>query len=381
MLYLRIGMRTRILASAAVVALVAAGCSGHNGGMTAGGQSAIPQGHSNPGHSSTSPASILKHLTTQTIIGSTIDPVNGSQNPYGLTIAPSTNGSFTAGDLVVCNFNSKYNQQGSGKSIIALHPEPGSTPLHLTQNAVTLGCNALALSPSDTIWAAAMTANDNPILDATGKKLININGKPFAQPWGQVWAQPPSGSPAFYETNARTGTVVRINLGSKFTYDVIAKNFPRNRGVPGTALAPSGLAYDPTIDTLYFADGKNNTIVAISNVSSVPNGGIVAQNNGMSFTGPSAANARIVFAGPPLNGPISTALLPNGNLAVGNTLDPDGTNLILEISPAGQVLDQINVDTGPAGALFGMVATGTGSSDTKLYFNDDNQNNVQVLAP
>ena len=95
------------------------------------------------------------------------------------------------------------------------------------------------------------------------------------------------GSPAFYETNAGTGTVVRINLGSMFTYDVIATGFPVNHGKPGTALAPSGLSYDANDDTLYFADGKNNTIVAFSNVSTFPAGGIKAKDNGMMFSGPS----------------------------------------------------------------------------------------------
>ncbi len=375
----RIGTHARLVAGLAGAMLVVTGCGSHGGsGMpVAGGQSVLPQ--SRTATRNISHVSVLKRLTSQVVIGSAIDPVNGSQNPYGLTVAPSTNGKFTAGDLVVCNFNSKYNQQGSGKSIIALHPVPGSTPIHITQNATTLGCDALALSPDDTIWAASMTSNSNPLISSTGKLLFNIQGKPLSQPWGQVFAQPPSGSPAFYETNARTGTVVRINLGSKFTFDVIAKGFPRNRGVPGTALAPSGLAYDASIDTLYFADGKNNTVVAIKNVSSVPNGGIVATHNGMTFTGPNAADARVVFAGTPLNGPISTALLPNGNLVVGNTLDPDGTNLLIELSADGQVLDTINVDTGPAGAIFGIVATGTSSSDTKIYFNDDNAANVQVL--
>ncbi len=379
MLNPRTAALARIGAAAAAVVLVTAGCSAHDGMNAGGTQGAIPQAR-NPGHTSMASTSIMKHLTSQVVIGSVIDPVNGAQNPYGLTIAPSTNGKLTAGDLVVCNFNSKYNQQGSGKSIVAIHPVPGSTPIHLTQNASSLGCDAIALGPSDDIWAADMTANNNPIFDPNGKLLLNITGKPFSQPWGQVFAQPPSGPPAFYESNARTGTIVRINLGSGFTYDVIAKDFPRNRGVPGTALAPSGLAYDPTIDTLYFADGKNNTIVAISNVSSVPKGGIAAIHNGMEFTGPSAGNARIVYSGAPLNGPISTALLPNGNLVVGNTLDPDGTNLLIEVSPAGQILDTVNVDTGPAGALFGIAATGT-PSNTIIYFNDDNQGNVQALMP
>jgi hypothetical protein len=38
-------------------------------------------------------------------IGSTVDPRNGDQNPYGLAIAPTTTRLVIAGDLVVCNFN------------------------------------------------------------------------------------------------------------------------------------------------------------------------------------------------------------------------------------------------------------------------------------
>jgi hypothetical protein len=279
---------------------------------------------------------------------------------------------------VVCNFNGKNGKQGTGKSLIALHPAPGSTPEHVSSDKTLLGCDALALDARGP-WAAAMVANDNPVLSNEGKLEVNISGKPFNQPWGQIYAAPPSGPPAFYATDAGNGNVVRINLAATFTYDVVGKNFPVNHGVPGTALAPSGLAYDPNSDTLYFADGKNNTIVAFSKVSTIPNGGIKAEKNGMAFSGPSASNARVVYAGAPLNGPISTALLPDGNLIVGNTLDPDGTNLMIELTPSGQVLDTRNVDTGAAGSLFGIVATGTSDANTKIYFNDDNDNNVQVL--
>jgi len=323
--------------------------------------------------------SILKQLHKQVVIGSTVDPANGAQNPYGLTVAAVTAGKFKAGDLVVCDFNAKSNVQGTGRSIVALHPDPGSKPLHVSSDKTLLGCDALALGSDDTIWAASMVANDNPVLDVTGKLITNISGKPFAQPWGQIFAAPKKGAPAFYETNAHTGTVVRINLGSKFTYDVIATGFPVNRGKPGTALAPSGLAYDPKVDTLYFADGMNNTVVAFKNVTKIPKGGIKAGSNGMKFSGPSAKDARIVFAGAPLNGPISTALLPNGNLVAGNTLDPTGKNLLIELSAAGKVLDVRNVDKGAAGAIFGLVATGANAADAKVYFNDDNDNNVQVL--
>lgn len=380
MVNVQIGKHSRAIAGAIAAAFLAAGCSSTSTSNvpTAGAESAAKIRALAPDLASNS--SVLKTLTNQVVIGSTIDPTNGAQNPYGLTVAPSTHGMFTAGDLVVCNFNGKSNQQGSGKSIVALHPTPGSTPTHVSGSQALLGCAALALAPDDTIWAAAMAANDNPILGSGGKLLDVISGKPLVQPWGQLFATPESGAPALYETNAVTGSVVRINLGSPFTFDVIARGFPRNRGVAGTILAPSGLAYDARIDTLYLADGKSNIVVALKNVSTIPDGGIVATNHGMTFSGPYASDARVIFAGAPLNGPISTALLPNGNLVVGNTLDPNGTNLIIEISTTtGKVLATRNVDPGAAGALFGMVATGTNNANTKVYFNDDNAANVQVL--
>jgi hypothetical protein len=360
----------------AAVAL-ASGCSGY-GSSPATPQAALPQAQVREPQMSPD-ASVLKTLEKQVVVGSVVDPQNGAQNPYGLTVAPVTSGDFKKGDLVVCNFNAKSNVQGTGQSIVALHPTPGSNPAHVSSIKPLKGCDALALAGDDTIWAASMVANDNPIIDTGGGLIQNIKGKPFNQPWGQVFAAPKGGPAAFYETNAGDGSVVRINLASVFTYDVIATGFPVNHGKPGTALAPSGLAYDAGADTLYFADGDNDTIVAFKDVSSIPAGGIQAKDKGMKFAGPSAADARLVFAGKPLNGPISTALLPNGNLVVGNTLDPNGKNLLIEISATGKLLDVRNVDTGAAGALFGIVATGTNNADTKVYFNDDNDGNVQVL--
>jgi hypothetical protein len=367
------------LAPALAAMLFAAGCSaaGYNGSPGSA-QSVLPQAEQ-PDSNGAPAVSILKQLAKQVVIGSAVDPVNGAQNPYGLTIAPVSAGGLTKGDLVVCNFNAKSNVQGTGKSIVALHPVAKSKPAHISSIASLTGCDALALDAGDTIWAASMVANDNPVIDPTGKLIANISGKPFDQPWGQIFALPKSGSPVFYETNAGNGSVVRINLGSKFTYDVIATGFPVNHGKPGTAQAPSGLAYDRSIDTLYFADGENDTIVAFKDVSTIPQGGIKAMDHGMKFSGPSADDARILFAGAPLNGPISTALLPNGNLVVGNTLDPSGQNLLIEVSAGGKLLDVRNVDKGAAGAIFGIVATGTTASDAKVYFNDDNDNNVQVL--
>lgn len=368
-----------LLVTAAVsAAVLLSGCRGTGYTPSAGSQALATSQARISDSGFAADTSILKQLTKKVVIGSAVDPVNGGQNPYGLTIAPTTAGDFTKGDLVICDFNGKSNVQGTGRSVVALHPSPGSTPTHVSSIKPLKGCDAISLDVDDTIWAASMVANDNPVLDPSGKLISDIKGKPFSQPWGQILAVNDAGS-AFYETNAGTGSVVRINIGSKFTYDVIATGFPVNHGKPGTALAPSGLAYDAKIDTLYFADGQNDTIVAFKDVSKIKGGGIKAKDNGMKFSGPSASDARVVFGGKPLNGPISTALLPNGNLVVGNTLDPDGKNLLIEISSAGKLLDVRNVDKGPAGALFGIVVTGSKAGNTKVYFNDDNDNNVQVL--
>jgi hypothetical protein len=367
--------RIAVAAAAAAFAVSACNAGGHT--MLPSTQVSQPLSQAFGGDLSPD-VSLLKQLDKQVVIGSTVDPANGAQNPYGLTVAPQTAGKLTKGDLVVCNFNAKSNVQGTGKSIVALHPIAKSKPIHVSSIGSLLGCDALALDVDDTIWASVMVANDNPVIDTTGKLIANIKGKPFTQPWGQILARYKSYS-AFYETNAGDGDVIRINLGSKFTYDVIATGFPVNHGKPGTALAPSGLTYDPKIDTLYFVDGLNNAIVAFKNVSKIPKGGIKAYDHGLKFSGPSAADARIVLAGKPLNGPISMALLPTGNLVVGNTLDPTGKNLLIEVSTAGNVLDALNVDKGTAGALFGIVATGTSAADARVFFNDDNDNSVHVL--
>jgi hypothetical protein len=373
-------VRVRAFAAMPVILVLATACGGgSNPGFAppSNGQTSNAIQASRP--AAEDATSLLKTLKKQVVIGTVVDPKSGAANPYGLTVVPFTSGELTAGDLLVCNFNAKSGVQGTGKSIVAIHPKAGSKPVQVSADASLVGCNALAIGTDDYIWASAMVANDNPVLDTAGNLLTNIKGKPFSQPWGQVFAQPKNGPASYYATNAGNGAIVRINLGATFTYDVIATKLPVNHGVPGTALAPSGLSYDRNIDTLYFADGQNNTIVAFKNVTKIKAGGIVASQNGMAFSGPSAKSARVVFAGKPLNGPISTALLPNGNLIAGNTLDPDGKNILLEITPSGKVLATRNVDKGAAGALFGIVATGTNDANTKIYFNDDNANNLQVL--
>ena len=360
-----------LVSTLAVVLLVA--CSGGTGSMTP--STGAPANRNMLGASSGN-ASVLQTLTVEQTIGSTISSPVKDVNPYGLDVAKVTSADIQAGDLVVCNFNDPGNVQGTGTTIVALHPIVGATPATIVKSDDLQGCNAVAAAQDGKIWAAAFKANDNPIFTAGGMEATALKNGPWNHPFGEAFASPNT----FYVSNAGNGTLVRVSVsgGSSYQFTVIATGFPINGGKPGSILGPSGLNYEASDDRLYVVDGTNNALYAIDQISAVSANGIAV--NGSTFSGPSAANAHLVFAGAPLNGPISSAILPGGNIAVGNTLDPDGQNLIVEISRSGSVLNVKNVDTGAGGAIFGMVATGASPSSTKLYFNDDNDNTVKVLS-
>jgi hypothetical protein len=351
----------RLSASLAAAAFALAGCNGSSNSMP------VPGGA----------APVLNALTTTRTIGSTVDPVNGDQNPYGLAIAPVSSGAQTAGDLIVCNFSDAANTEGAGSSIVLLHPVVGATPTHMIANAALRGCAALVDGPGGDPWVAAYGANDNPIVSPAGTLITPLANPVWNGPWGQAFSgtSGPYGTSAFYSSNAGDGSIVRINITTGgFTFDKIATGFSVNHGQPGNILAPAGLTYQPAGDTLYIVDSNANRVVALAGVTQIPAGGVTV--GGTTFGGPSGGSARVVFAGGPLNAPISAALLPNGNLVVGNT----GDNNLFEITPQGRLVGTKLADSGAPGALFGIVATGTSNADTLIYFNDDNDNTVKVLS-
>jgi hypothetical protein len=363
------------------VAILLAACGG-GGGITSTPQ-ALPS--ATPAPSPTpNPASVLGFLKTKTTIASTVDPINGDQNPYGLAIAPAgttAGGIEQPGDLIVCNFNNSANVQGQGTTIEDIKPVAGSTPTRMTQSASLLGCDAIAIGPTGNPWLADYTADDNPIVKPTGALAVSLTNAALKAPWGQAFSGTAGAtfSSAFYESNAADGSIVRIDITSNgFVYDTIATGFSVNGGQPGNILAPAGLTYNPANDTLYIVDSNVNKVIAIKNVTQVPADGIQATDTvaATTFAGSSASSASVLYAGSPLNAPISAALLYNGALVVGNTAN----NLLVEISPSGTILDTVSVDSGAAGAIFGIAAEGTSTATTQIFFNDDNTNSVVELS-
>ncbi len=378
--------RTTPRAGDRIAIAVGAACLAACGGYGSGGNYAM-----NKPTQTTISGAILPTLATLSTIGSTLDPTEKGGNPYGLTVATATSGPITMGDLVICNFNDgATNTQGLGTTVVGLHPKAGATPYRIAQSNQLLGCSAVTSLADGSIVAAAGQANAVVLISPSGALSTPFAADTFAEPWSVIEATR-AGTEVVYVSNAQTGTIDRITIaaGAQTAFTEIASGFSTNQGVPGSISAPAGLTYDASSDTLYVVDTNANRVVGLDNVSAIGTDGVVVA--GTSFTGPSASSAKVIVAGSPLNGPISAALLVNGDLVVGNTLDPTGTNLLVEISPASGVVATMNVDKGAAGALFGIVAVpktittmgayGTTSTLTDIiYFNDDNDNTVKLLS-
>jgi hypothetical protein len=344
-------------------------------------------------------ASILSTLSKITTIGSTIDPIEKGGNPYGLAIAPATAGLITAGDLIVCNFNDgATNTQGLGTTIVGLHPTAGAMPYRIAQSASLKGCNALAILPDDSISAAAYSADENPLVTASGVVDNPFSSDSFANPWGEAYVPAAGANPAALYISNADGSIDRITLtgDSQGTFTQVVTGFCGS-GVPGAVFAPAGLTYDPSIDTLYVVDTSSNSVVAIANVSKIAAAGVVVNGQCKSvaapptptptFSGPAGASARVIAHGGPLIAPLSAALLSDGDLIVENAdvniAAGQTPNLVVEVSPVmpgGFVGQPMQLDTGAPGALFGVAATVDAHGNQIVYFNNDNNNAVMMLT-
>jgi hypothetical protein len=340
-------------------------------------------------------ASILSGLSAITTIGPTPDPAEKGGNPYGLAIAPASEGLITKGDLIVCNFNDgATNTQGAGTTITGLHPAAGAKPYSIANSASLKGCNALVLLPDDSISAAAYSANLNPLVTAGGTVNNPFASHSFAAPWGEAYVAAANGAPAaLYVSNAGDGSIERITLDGDAPADFteVIKGFCVS-GAPGAIFAPAGLTYDASVDTLYVVDTSSYSVVAFKGISTFAADAVVVAGRctgttptpALTFSGPSAASARVIASGGQFNAPLSAALLSDGDLLVANAdiNNPATPNLVFEISPAiGFVGAPLQLDTsGTAGALFGLAATVDGQGRDVVFFNDDNTNTVNMLS-
>lgn len=331
--------------------------------------------------------SILKKFKKDIVIGSTVDPSNGDQGPRAISIAPATYG-LKKGQILVCNFDDKAGTQGKGTTLEVLDSTPGSKPTRFYQGSAIQGCDGDAISESNSVYAAGLMSHE--VVEfaipygKTKYKLAKRYSSPIESPLAdsvQLGAHGYSAEYAFVG-DSKTGSLIDFSVngfGHPSLLEAVT-GFGVNHKPPGSGLGPSGMQYTRKGDTVYVVDGVTNTIVAVTGVASLlVKDEIVVKPGGKTFDCKQKkfTCAHLVLAGKPLDAPLASALLPNGNLIVANT---QGTaNTLVELTPTGQVLDTKVVDMKTAQGVFGLIAAGSSDSNTVLFYTDTNDNDVHEL--
>jgi hypothetical protein len=376
----------------AAVALLATSACGGNGsvpsspgvGNTALQLSVLQGGAASPADST----SILKKFKKDVVIGSTVDPTNGDMGPRALSRASITYGHLKKGQLVVCNFADASGTAGNGTTIDVLNPSPGAKPTTFVQSSKIQGCDGDALGSANDAYAAGLSSKIVAAFNQNGR-YQKTYGLPIEAPLASAdaFCGEPYAPEDVYVSDSKTGAMVKFSIsiyGNPNEVEVI-QGFAVNKGSGWSVLGPSGMQYNARRigsrcnDTLYIVDGVDNTVVAISNASSLlVKGEIVVKPGGKTFTckHPKVTCARLVYSGSPLNAPVASALFPNGNLIVANTV---GGNKLVEITPAGKLLATKSVDKSSVAHVFALLAAGTSDSNTVLFYTDTKDNSVHEL--
>ena len=339
--------------------------------------------------------SILKKLTKDVTIGSTVDSKNGDKGPRAISVVMGNNGRLKKNQILVCNFDDSKGNAGGGTTIEQFSPTPNSKPTRFFQSSKIEGCDGDAITAGESVYAAGMTSGLVVWINQNGK-LKKTLGKPITMPIAD------SEAPQLYDYsseyifvgNGDTGAVDSFSLGGYGTGHPteIINGFPVNKGSGWKAQGPSGFAYwcgslpgelrcathKGTADTLYVADGDCNAIVAIDHASSLLVKDEITVGAGCKrFTClySSTTCGRLVKAGSPLNKPFAAAILPNGNMVVANS----GNNTLVELMPSGKVLATKVVDKSKTPGIWGLFAIGKSDSNTAIYYTDTNSNELHEL--
>jgi len=343
--------------------------------------------HARPSYDTTS---ILKQDKLQVSIASTVDTNNGDMGPTAIAIVPGKK-TLQKGNLMVCNFENSAGYAGEGTTLELVNPTADTVRQFAQSNAIE-GCDAVALNTANDVYAGGLTSGELAVFLPTGQpntKLKYGSNSPVGAPLSDSNAPPAKNfDPEYMYVGATTSGGIASIAGGEYGDNIatqVAEGFAVSQG-SGPALGPSGLQYSKVNSgTLYIVDGVTNTIVAFWGANElIDTDEIVVEPGGETFSCeyPSVTCGVLVYADStsysPLNAPVASALLPNGNLIVANT---QGTpNTLVELTPGGQILDTrvVNSNDSTPG-IYGLVASGTKDSNTVIYFTDMNTNMVYEL--
>jgi hypothetical protein len=339
--------------------------------------------------------SFLHSLTKQTKVASTV-PANGDVNPYGVAVVPTSTGSLVAGDVLVSNYNSKANVQGTGSTIVQVAPGggrqlfsdvsplpngmscPGGIGLSTALSILPGGWVVVGSLPTAAAGALpkGLAAGCLIVLNSSGTVVETISNPDIVGPWDMAAQVTPTGAD-LYVSNALGGntktkggvpvagscTVVRLGLTlSPSSVPVLAdttivgSGFPWKANKAALVLAPTGLALGQN-GSLYVVDTLTNTLTAIPQAAT--------------RTQPAVGAYSVISKGGSLNAPLGLVLAPDGNVVVVN-----GNNgVATEITPGGKQVARRTLIKVGAGDLFGLAITPDGKG---LYFVNDGENTLEL---
>ena len=306
-------------------------------------------------------------------------PANGDVNPYGVAFVPTgfpAGGTIKSGDILVSNFNSNQNLQGTGTTIVAV---PSTAPLNLFfQGAAPLGLST-ALNilregfvlvgnfPSTDGTCGNASAGSILVIDKSGNLVSTITDPLIDGPWDSALFDS-GGKAKFFVANGLSGAVLRWDLSvtpsgvALLKATQIASGYLHQCDAVTFVDAPTGLVYDAEEDVLYVAATEDNAVYAVSNAGDRED---------------DAGLGKLIYADPlHLHGPLGMAMAPNGHLLVTNNdvinADPTQPSELVEFTVGGEFVKQISLDPAQGGS-FGLAVESNGPT-ARLAAVDDNVN-------
>lgn len=323
-------------------------------------------------------------LPPTSTVASTV-PNNHDVNPYGIAFVPAglpAGSALQAGDVVVSNFNAASNKQGTGTTIVKLVTDGKPVTFFQGQN---LGLTtALAVLKSGYVLVGNLPTTNGATITSTGSLLvITPQGKLLSElkdptlldgPWDMTVIIDNGQQVTAFVSNVLNGTVARIDLnigpnGATLLQSshLIASGYAHRPDPAALVVGPTGLAYDAAHDVLYVASTNDNKVFAIAGAAAL------AHDNGPGSVIYQDSNH--------LRGPLALALAPNGDLVTANgdaiNPDPNQSSEIVEFTPDGRFVAQMQVDPAP-GSAFGL-AFGLSSSGQPQFAAVNDSTNTAIV--
>ncbi|QCP51835.1 hypothetical protein FAZ95_17485 [Trinickia violacea] len=317
-------------------------------------------------------------------VASTV-PTNLDLNPYGIAFVPSgvpSGSALQPGDVLVSNFNAASNQQGTGTTIVKLVTD--SKPVTFFQGQNLGLTTALAVLKSGFVLVGNLPTTNGAITSTGSLLVINPQGGLLSElkdrtlldgPWDMTVISDQGSQVTAFVSNVLNGTVARINIsigtsGATLLMNssrIIASGYMHRPDPAALVLGPTGLAYDAAHDVLYVASTADNKVFAILGAAARKHdngpGTVIYQDNDH------------------LRGPLALALAPNGDLVTSNgdaiNPDPNQSSEIVEFTPNGQFVAQMQVDPTP-GSAFGLAFGLSSSGQSQFATVNDNTNSATV---